>query len=124
MQYYENKMDWKIQQRLRAPKGLTAKQLWQYVLTDVKGVYPSFEELLQTYQRLFPELLEVLTGDLNAAQVEWIVQYRIKDPYKFLFRATICIFRFRVTNCRKGRKPSTYRCTLPLSPSWRRLCDT
>jgi len=28
----------------------------------------------------------MLTGDLNAAVVEWIVQYRISDPYKFLFR--------------------------------------
>ncbi len=28
----------------------------------------------------------MLTGDLNAAVVEWIVQYRINDPFKFLFR--------------------------------------
>ncbi len=28
----------------------------------------------------------MLTGDLNAAVVEWVVQYRISDPYKFLFR--------------------------------------
>ena len=28
----------------------------------------------------------MLTGDLNAAVVEWIVQYRIDDPYKFLFK--------------------------------------
>ena len=28
----------------------------------------------------------MLTGDLNAAVVEWIVQYRIVDPYKYLFR--------------------------------------
>ncbi len=27
----------------------------------------------------------MLTGDLNIAMVEWIVQYRIKDPVKFLF---------------------------------------
>ena len=27
----------------------------------------------------------MLTGDLNSAIVEWIVQYRIKDPAKFLF---------------------------------------
>ncbi|MEK7727673.1 MAG: FtsH protease activity modulator HflK [candidate division KSB1 bacterium] len=29
----------------------------------------------------------MLTGDLNAALVEWIVQYRIKDPAKYLFSA-------------------------------------
>jgi membrane protease subunit HflK len=28
----------------------------------------------------------MLTGDLNAAVVEWVVQYRIVDPYKHLFR--------------------------------------
>ncbi|OPX26968.1 MAG: HflK protein [Candidatus Cloacimonas sp. 4484_140] len=27
----------------------------------------------------------MLTGDLNIADVEWIVQYRIKDPVKYLF---------------------------------------
>ncbi len=29
---------------------------------------------------------EMLTGDLNAAEVEWVVQFRVVDPYKFLFR--------------------------------------
>lgn len=28
----------------------------------------------------------MLTGDLNAAVVEWVVQYRIVDPYQYLFR--------------------------------------
>ena len=28
----------------------------------------------------------MLTGDLNIADVEWVVQYRIVDAYKFLFR--------------------------------------
>ncbi len=28
----------------------------------------------------------MVTGDLNMAQVEWIVQYRIRDPYKYLFQ--------------------------------------
>ncbi|OFY64532.1 MAG: HflK protein [Bacteroidetes bacterium RBG_13_42_15] len=28
----------------------------------------------------------MLTGDLNLADVEWVVQYRIDDPYKFLFK--------------------------------------
>jgi len=28
----------------------------------------------------------MLTGDLNAAIVEWVVQYRIVDPYMYLFR--------------------------------------
>ena len=28
----------------------------------------------------------MLTGDLNVAVVPWIVQYRIRDPYKYLFK--------------------------------------
>ena len=28
----------------------------------------------------------MLTGDLNVAVVEWIAQYRVSDPYKYLFR--------------------------------------
>lgn len=29
---------------------------------------------------------QMVTGDLNAALVEWVVQYRIADPVKFLFK--------------------------------------
>ncbi len=28
----------------------------------------------------------MLTGDLNLADVEWVVQYRIDSPYNFLFK--------------------------------------
>ncbi len=34
----------------------------------------------------YPQESLMLTGDLNAAEVEWVVQYRIVDPYKFIFR--------------------------------------
>ena len=37
----------------------------------------------------------MLTGDLNAAEVEWIVQYRISDPYKFLFKVRETPLTFR-----------------------------
>jgi membrane protease subunit HflK len=37
----------------------------------------------------------MLTGDLNAAEVEWIVQYRISDPYKFLFKVRETSSTFR-----------------------------
>lgn len=29
---------------------------------------------------------QMLTGDLNLADVEWVVQYRIEDAYKYLFK--------------------------------------
>lgn len=34
----------------------------------------------------YREESNLLTGDLNAAVVEWVVQYRIVDPYKYLFQ--------------------------------------
>lgn len=40
----------------------------------------------------------MLTGDLNAAEVEWIVQYRIKDPYQYLFRVRNVEQTFRDIN--------------------------
>ncbi|MBN1757032.1 MAG: FtsH protease activity modulator HflK [Chitinispirillaceae bacterium] len=40
----------------------------------------------------------MLTGDLNAADVEWIVQYRISDPFKFLFRVRNAVQTFRDIN--------------------------
>ncbi|HET6344855.1 MAG TPA: FtsH protease activity modulator HflK [Myxococcota bacterium] len=41
-----------------------------------------------TYQdRNFAKESQMLTGDLNVADVEWIVQYQISDPKKYLFHA-------------------------------------
>ncbi len=40
----------------------------------------------------------MLTGDLNVAQVEWISQYRIKDPYLFLFKVRNVQSTFRDMN--------------------------
>src|SRR5690606_3670503 len=39
-----------------------------------------------TYQqRDFQDESLMLTGDLNIIDVEWVVQYRINDPIKFLY---------------------------------------
>ncbi len=40
----------------------------------------------------------MLTGDLNVAVVEWIAQYRIRDPYKFLFKVKNPQVTFRDMN--------------------------
>jgi membrane protease subunit HflK len=40
----------------------------------------------------------MLTGDLNVAIVEWIVQYRVSDPYKFLFKVRNLDDTFRAMN--------------------------
>jgi modulator of FtsH protease HflK len=34
----------------------------------------------------FMDEAQMMTGDLNIADVEWIIQYRIVDPYAFLFK--------------------------------------
>jgi len=40
----------------------------------------------------------MLTGDLNVAVVEWIVQYRVTDPYKYLFKLRSLTDTFRSMN--------------------------
>ncbi|MDZ7683078.1 MAG: FtsH protease activity modulator HflK [Fodinibius sp.] len=40
-----------------------------------------------TYQKQgYQDESLMLTGDLNLADVEWVVQYRVTDPYNFLFK--------------------------------------
>ena len=40
----------------------------------------------------------MLTGDLNVAVVEWIVQYRVADPYLYLFKVRNVTDTFRAMN--------------------------
>ncbi|HUE89756.1 MAG TPA: FtsH protease activity modulator HflK [Vicinamibacterales bacterium] len=40
----------------------------------------------------------MLTGDLNVAVVEWIVQYRVADPYLYLFKVRNITDTFRAMN--------------------------
>jgi membrane protease subunit HflK len=40
----------------------------------------------------------MLTGDLNVAQVEWIAQYRVEDPYKYLYKVRNIRGTFRDMN--------------------------
>ncbi|BDD00872.1 FtsH protease activity modulator HflK [Persicobacter psychrovividus] len=50
--------------------------------TAEAGVQSYYEDRSQTTA---DESL-MLTGDLNLADVEWVIQYRISDAYKFLFK--------------------------------------
>lgn len=56
---------------------------------DVRTVYST--------EKLTEEKL-MLTGDLNVAVVEWIAQYRVADPYKFLFKVRNVQTTFRDMN--------------------------
>lgn len=46
--------------------------------TEAVGVRSDFASV--------PDEANMLTGDLNVAVVEWVVQYRIVDPYRYLFK--------------------------------------
>jgi membrane protease subunit HflK len=56
---------------------------------------------IQSQFRVTEESLKeamMLTGDLSVAIVEWIVQYKIRDPYKFLFKLRDAKNTFRYMN--------------------------
>lgn len=56
---------------------------------------------VRTEYRVTPETVKeavMLTGDLNVGVVEWIVQYKIKDPYKYLFKIRDVDSTFRYMN--------------------------
>jgi membrane protease subunit HflK len=56
---------------------------------------------VRTEYRVTPESSReavMLTGDLNVAVVEWIVQYKIKDPYKYKFKIRDVDSTFRYMN--------------------------
>jgi len=48
--------------------------------------------------RGFEEEALMLTGDLNVAVVEWITQYRVADPYRYLFKVDQVTDTFRAMN--------------------------
>lgn len=49
--------------------------------TAVPGVRTQYVQSEETQRESL-----MLTGDLNVAVVDWIVQYKVKDPYKYLFK--------------------------------------
>ena len=51
-----------------------------------------------TQERRFADEAVMLTGDLNVAVVEWIVQYRVADPYLYLFKVRNFVETFRAMN--------------------------
>jgi membrane protease subunit HflK len=56
---------------------------------------------IQSEFKVTPETAEeamMLTGDLNVVVVEWIVQYKIKDSYKYLFKMRNVEGTFRYLN--------------------------
>jgi membrane protease subunit HflK len=64
-------------QKVKVKKVFKEEFGFRTVKADIRTQYSS--------KRFLDESI-MLSGDLNVAEVEWIVQYKIKDPYKFLFK--------------------------------------
>jgi membrane protease subunit HflK len=72
----------------RLPFGIDAVQVvaTSRVLKQEFGFRSDQPERNRTqFQGGFPDESLMLTGDLNIIQVEWVVQYRIDDPVKYLY---------------------------------------
>jgi membrane protease subunit HflK len=80
------------EQVLKVPVQRQLKQEFGFRTVDagIRTLYAS--------DRQFGDEAVMLTGDLNVAVVEWIVQYRVSDPYLFLFKVRNLAETFRAMN--------------------------
>lgn len=72
------KLPFGIERKYRVPTQMVLKEEFGF-RTIKPGVTTIYEE------KDFPNESIMLTGDLNIVDVEWIIQYRINDPVKYLF---------------------------------------
>jgi membrane protease subunit HflK len=80
-----------IEQVLKVPVQRQLKQEFGFETAEA-GVRTRYSERDLEVESL------MLTGDLNVANVEWIAQYRVADPYKYLFRVRNISTTFRDMN--------------------------
>ena len=85
--------------KLPAPMEQVLKVPVQRQLKEEFG-FQTIEANVQTRysDRKFDAESLMLTGDLNVVVVEWIAQYRVADPYKYLFRVRNVTKTFRDMN--------------------------
>lgn len=82
-----------------APFERVVKVPIQRQLKEEFGFRTSTAGVKTSYQRgSFLDESLMLTGDLNVAVVEWIAQYRVRDPYKYLFKVRKVDETFRDLN--------------------------
>jgi len=74
------KLPFRIEQVSKVSVQRQQKQEFGFRTETVRGSRTRYSETA------FEDESLMLTGDLNTAEVEWVVQYRIADPYQFLFR--------------------------------------
>lgn len=73
------KLPFGVEQVIKVPVQRQLKEEFGF-RTQTAGVRTQYS------QQEFDDESLMLSGDLNIADVEWVVQYRIVDPYKYLFR--------------------------------------
>jgi len=73
------KLPFGIDRAIKVPTERVLQEEFGFRSSGNKGTRTSYED------KAFDEESLMLTGDLNVADVEWIVQYQISDPRKFLF---------------------------------------
>ncbi|TFG79726.1 MAG: FtsH protease activity modulator HflK [Spirochaetales bacterium] len=72
------KLPFGIQQNFNVPTEVIQSEQFGF-RTEKAGIVTTYDT------RSYPEESTMLTGDLNIVDVEWIIQYRIKDPMAWLF---------------------------------------
>ena len=82
-----------VEEMTRVPVQRQLKQEFGFRTVEV-GTRTEFA----TQERRFADEAVMLTGDLNVAVVEWIVQYRVSDPRKYLFEVRNLEETFRAMN--------------------------
>jgi modulator of FtsH protease HflK len=85
------KLPWPLETVMKVPVERQLKEEFGFrtVLADVRTTYSKED---------FADEALMLTGDLNVAVVEWTAQFRVRDPYKFLFKVREVRKTFRDMN--------------------------
>jgi membrane protease subunit HflK len=85
------KLPWPFESVLKVPVERQLKEEFGFrtLQADVRTTYS---------QENFGDESLMLTGDLNVAVVEWTAQFRVRDPYKFLFKVREVRKTFRDMN--------------------------
>lgn len=85
------KLPWPVEAVVKVPIERQLKEEFGF-RTEEPGIKTTYSEEDLTAESL------MLTGDLNVAVVEWTAQYRVRDPYKFLFKVRNVRGTFRDMN--------------------------
>ena len=73
------KLPFGVDQMIKVPTERILQEEFGFRSSATKGTRTQYED------KAFDEESLMLTGDLNVADVEWIVQYKISEPQKYLF---------------------------------------